>query len=53
MMEDIYRNYKFIILIHLKKNNDEDINDRIYPIPYINNNLAQLLLENLNDPDNK
>ena len=41
--------YKYIIIIHINRNFNKNINDKIYSVPDINPDINQLFIDNLND----
>ena len=46
-------NYRFIFIIHIKRNFDLKNNERIYSIPNINQDINQLFIDNLNGKEIK
>ena len=41
--------YKYIIIIHINRNFNKEINEKIYSIPDINPDIHQIFIDNLND----
>jgi len=46
--EGKYEKYKFIFIIHIKRNFSEQNNNRIYLMPLLNQDINQLFIDNLN-----
>ena len=49
LLTKIQNGYKYIIIIHINRNFNKNINDKIYSLPDINPDINQIFIDNLND----